>query len=133
MVYNVACRNHSLVYLAYIRRELEDKCFKLKSAVKEYTSWQTLSPLKALDKVNAVRSSLQQASRTALTLDAPTELSNITFEMPSCNVLSSLEHLGRLKVENRMSTATPTLSTSSDNHNTMVDSDQPPPKKRKEV
>lgn len=116
-------------------RALQDKCSKLKSALKEYTSWQTLSPHEALSKVNTVRSSLQRASGTTLHVDTPSKLSNITFEMPDFKMLSSLEHLGRLKVEGSapMAAAITTLPNGSAKHKSLVGDDEPPAKKRKEV
>lgn len=113
-------------------RGVQDKCSKLKSALNEYTSWQTLSPHEALSKVNTVRSSLQQASKTTLSLDTPSKLSNITFEMPSVNMLSSLEHLGRVKVESSISAVT-TLPNGSTKHESLVEDDEPPAKRKKEV
>ena len=113
-------------------RAVQDKCSQLESALKEYTSWQTLPPHEALSKVNTVRSSLQQASKATLNLDTPTKLSNITFEMPNFNTLSSLEHLGRLKVETSTS-AVCTLSNGSTKHGNLVGDDEPPAKRKKEV
>ena len=112
-------------------RAVQDKCSKLKSALKEYTSWQTLSPHEALSRVNTVRSSLQQASKTTLNLDTHSKLSNITFEMPDFNILSSLEHLGRLKVESSTAVVS-TLPNGSTDHKSLV-GDEPPAKRKKEV
>ena len=112
-------------------RAVQDKCSKLKSALKEYTSWQTLPPHEALSRVKTVRSSLQQASKTTLNFDTRSKLSNITFEMPNFNILSSLEHLGRLKVESSIAAAS-TLPNGSTDHKSLV-GDEPPAKRKKEV
>ena len=112
---------------------LQDKFLELQSALEEYTTWQSLSPHDALSKVNNVRSNLQRATSTTLNLDTPSKPANITFEMPNFNVLSSLEHLGRLKVEGGTSVATESLLTNGSATHSLIDGDEPPAKKRKEL
>ena len=84
--------------------------------------------------MNTVRSNLQRAIGTTLKVDTPSKLSNITFEMPNFNVLSSVEHLGRLKVESTMSMSTASmLPNGSATYKSLIDGEEPPAKKRKEV
>lgn len=101
-------------------------------ALNEYSTWQTLSPHEALSKVNVIRSNLQSASRAIPSVsDVPNPLSTITFEMPSVSVLSSLEHLGRLRVERSTSSVALPDDTST-SWRSLLDGTEPPAKKRKE-
>lgn len=52
--------------------------------------------------------------------------------MPNFNMLSSLEHLGRLKVESSASAAN-SLPNGSTKHKSLVGDDEPPAKRKKEV
>ena len=98
--------------------------------LKEYSTWQNLSPHEALTKVSGVQRSLQSAGEATVNIDnMPTPLTKITFEMPSYCVLSSLEHLGRLKFE---STTPPTDDTfQSASQKSFVDNSEPPAKRKK--
>lgn len=85
---------------------LRDRHHHIQQALQEYSTWQTLSPHEALREVNVIQHSLQSALESVDRMPNLLCVSKMTFEMPSFNVLSSMEHLGRLKMESRESQAT---------------------------
>ena len=125
-------------YFLSVHSELRDKSSEFNLALKEYLTWQNLSPLEALTKVSSVQSSLRSAGEATVNIDnTPQQLTKITFEMPSCSVLSSLEHLGKLKVESSVPPTTMSVSADdtfrSASNGSFVDDTEPPAKRKKEA
>ena len=111
-------------------RSLTDECHDIKLALQEYSVWQNLSAHEALSKANVMRHRLQSASVAKNSVCNMPKLPKITLEMPSLNVLSSLQHFGRLKVE---SNGSQSEDISTVLHGSLIDGTELPAKKRREA
>lgn len=114
-------------------RSLTDECHDIKLALQEYSTWQNLSSHEALSKANVMRHRLQSASVPKNSVCNVPKLPKITLEMPSLNVLSSLQHLGRLKVESRGSQTASSEDILTPLHGSLIDGTELPAKKRRET
>ena len=114
-------------------RSIMDECHDIKLALQEYSAWQNLSPQEALSKTNVMRHRLQSASVAKSPICNVPKLPKITLEMPSLNLLSSLQHLGRLKVESSELQTTSSEDVSTALHGSLIDGTELPAKKRREA